>query len=269
MKYLFVCAHPDDLEYGCANLIHYLVQKNRIVEILCLTKGEFGIFDDNWIGPRLGKLRARELYRATEILGVSRDHVHFGDMVDGFVKFTRNNVKYLQNWLIRLKPDVVFAPEAYYSYYWQRDHINSGRLAYYAITKTDQSPNHPYRALYFYNTVFPNFFWPFNDLSMGKAAFQSHRSQWWFIRWIMMFYRLDKINSHRTRTGKWKFAEKYRRIPLYKNHPPGSWIVKAMMHFIANLKPFTPSPRRYRVPNSDSPFGKKVAALIEKHYNIK
>jgi len=67
IKYLFICAHPDDLAFNCANLLHHLSQSGRNVEILSLTTGEFGIFEDQWKGPRLERIRKDELLKAAKI----------------------------------------------------------------------------------------------------------------------------------------------------------------------------------------------------------
>ncbi len=268
MKYLFVCAHPDDLEFGCANLVQYLTDKGQPVDVLCLTKGEFGIYDDAWIGPRLGELRVKELYRSTASIGVERKNIYFGDLIDGFVKFTRENVEYLRMWINRLQPDIIFAPEGYYAYYYQKDHINAGRLSYHVAAHNNDLLEHRVRALYYYNSAKPNFYWPFSDSTMGKAAFGQHRSQWWFIKWIMLFYPFEKFNYNKRVTGNWKYTEKYRRIPLHSPPEKPGLVTKSFIHAIANLKPFNPGKKRYRVPGSEtnSHFAEEVDRLILKHY---
>jgi len=53
MKYLFISAHPDDLEFSAANLIRYLSRKKHDVEILSLTRGEFGSYSPEEVGTNL------------------------------------------------------------------------------------------------------------------------------------------------------------------------------------------------------------------------
>ncbi|MHA1674031.1 MAG: PIG-L family deacetylase, partial [Promethearchaeota archaeon] len=130
-KYLFISAHPDDLEFSCANLIRHLAQKGHDVKILCLTKGEFGIFQQEWIGPRLARIRESELLRAAKINAITPDKIFFGEFIDGFLKFNAESVTTLIEWLNRFQPDIVFAPEALYAYYWQVDHIHCGRILHH------------------------------------------------------------------------------------------------------------------------------------------
>ncbi len=267
MKYLFVSAHPDDLEFGCANLISHLTQRGKHVEVLCLTKGEFGIFEENWIGPRLGELRVKELYRATKILGIPREKIFFGGFIDGFVKFTSEHLDAVKKWINQLQPDIIFTPEPYFGYYWQHDHINCGRLLYYLSCNHHGDLIHPIFALYFYNTLKPNFFWPFNDLSRGKRAFLQHQSQWWFIKWILLVYSLEKFNFHRRLIGTWRYSERYRRISLNTQHLPANLVFRIMIRLISSLKPFNPDQSRYKTPNTDLEFSQKVQMLIQKYYS--
>jgi LmbE family N-acetylglucosaminyl deacetylase len=267
MKYLFVCAHPDDLEFGCANLIIHLIQQGKHVEVLCLTKGEFGIFQEEWIGRRLGELRMKEFYRSTKILGISRDKIMFGEFIDGFVKFTSDHIETVKKWINKLQPDIIFAPEPYYAYYWQKDHINCGRLMYYLACNHHGDLSHPIFALYFYNTLKPNFFWPFNDLAPGKRAFLQHQSQMWFIKWILLFYPFDKFNYHFKLIGTWKYNERYRRISLNSQYLEPNSIFRILIWFISGLKPFNPDQSRYKTSPNDPEFSQKVQKLIQKYYS--
>jgi LmbE family N-acetylglucosaminyl deacetylase len=267
MKYLFICAHPDDLEFSCANLIQYLTSRCKNVEILCLTKGEFGIHDDEWIGPRLARIRVRELEKAAQINGISSEHIHYADMIDGFVKFTKENILILKKWLHHLQPDIIFASEPYFAYYWQVDHINCGKLAYYTFSKYFDRFIPQIRSLFFYNTVNPNFYWPFNDSTKGKSSLQAHKSQWWFLKWIMLFYSLDKINTYPRTLGNWKYIEKYRRISLKKKENLTNLIFRGILGLISHLRPFNPTAARYKVDQNNSPFAKKVRQLRKVHYS--
>jgi len=266
MKYLFICAHPDDLEFSCANLLRYLTSHGKDVEILCLTKGEFGIHDDRWVGPRLARIRVHELEKAAQIHGISRDHIHYANLIDGFVKFTQENVSILKEWLHLLQPDIIFASEPCYAYYWQVDHINCGRLAYYTFFTYFSEFTPKIRSLYFYNTIHPNFYWPFNDNTRGKTSLQAHQSQWWFLRWLIGLYSLEKFNLYSRALGNWKYAEKYRRISLKNPNSPSNPFVRGILGLISHLRPFNPTAERYHVDQNDSPFAQKVRKLREIHY---
>jgi LmbE family N-acetylglucosaminyl deacetylase len=266
MKYLFICAHPDDLEFSCANLIQYLTFRGKNIEILCLTKGEFGIFDDKWVGPRLARIRVRELEKAAQINGVSRDHIHYANFVDGFVKFTKENVLTIKEWLHRLQPDIIFASEPYFAYYWQTDHINCGKLAYYTFASYFSEFTPRIRSFYFYNTIYPNFLWPFNDLTQGKSSLRAHKSQWWFLKWVMPLYSLEKFNLYKSITGKWKYIEKYRRLSSKKKRSVTNIFLRGILGLISHLPPFNPTAARYHVDQNNSHFAQKVRKLREIHY---
>ena len=96
MKFLFISAHPDDLEFSSANLIRYLTRKKHDVEILCLTKGEFGTYTAEQVGTRLAQVRMQELQKAAIMNGVTPNKIHFADIIDGFLKFTRSHIKILK-----------------------------------------------------------------------------------------------------------------------------------------------------------------------------
>ena len=67
-KIIFSQAHPDDLEFNCAHLMHYIAIKSKQkynIKIASITKGEFGLPGakyDKFKGKFLAKIRTRELY---------------------------------------------------------------------------------------------------------------------------------------------------------------------------------------------------------------
>lgn len=264
-KYLFVCVHPDDLEFNCANLMHYLVKQGKEVHILSLTKGEFGIFEESWKGPRLGEIRIRELEKAAEVNGIPANRVHFGDIVDGFVRFTRENVNGVMKWLDVVQPDVVFAPEAYFTYYWHPDHINCGRLLYYIARWKNSTLKHPLRSLYFYTSSKANFIWPFQDVKHGGKALYQHQSQWWILKWNKVFYPLEKRNFRKRQIGSWKYTERYRRISLLGKEPKAGILARGLLGLISGLNVINPPDSHFKVPDTLSEFGQKVAHLRDKY----
>lgn len=266
MKYLFISAHPDDLEFSCANLIRYLTFKKHEVEILCLTKGEFGTYNAELVGPRLAQVRVKELQKAAKINGVSPENIYFTDIVDGFLKFTKRNIKIVIDWLNLIQPDIIFAPEAYYAYYWQQDHINCGKLAHYIFSSYQNELVKPIKALFFYATLKPNFFWPFNDMTLGKASLYQHKSQLYFLKWMMVFYSIEKFNFYRKKVGNWKFTEPYRRISLKEKGLKPNIIIQSILGLLSHLPFFNPTGARYHVSKGNSSFAYKVHKLRSIYY---
>jgi N,N'-diacetylchitobiose non-reducing end deacetylase len=268
MKFLFLCVHPDDLEFNCANLMRDLVSKGKKVEVLSLTKGEFGIMDANWKGPRLANIRVKELEKAAGVSGIQPKFVHFGEIIDGFVRFNRENIESTLMQINKIQPDIIFAPEGYFTYYWHPDHINCGRIAYYIFTKQQARLEHPIQNLYFYTTSKPNFYWPFNDASHGSNALFQHQSQWWLLKWNKLIYPLEKHNFSKGKLGRWKMTERYRKITRNHKEPRANLLTRSILGLICNLNVINPPDPHFQVPDRESPFGKEIQKLRKK-YNFK
>jgi len=69
-KILFLCAHPDDLEYFIPNIIIEAVNRDFAVTVASMTKGEYGTLTLSLAGEKLGKIREIELKNAAKINGV-------------------------------------------------------------------------------------------------------------------------------------------------------------------------------------------------------
>ncbi|MHA1855110.1 MAG: PIG-L deacetylase family protein [Promethearchaeota archaeon] len=266
MKYLFICAHPDDLEFSCGNLMYYLTQHKKEVEILSLSRGEFGIFDPNWKGRNLGKIRTEELIRAARINGISADNVHFGNIIDGFIRFTKENIDLVISWINKLNPDIIFAPEPYFTYYWHDDHISAGKILYYIFTKLESRLNKKIRALYYYTTFKSNFSWPFNDVQHNYKALFEHKSQWWLLKWTKLFYPFEKRNFKKRKLGNWKMVERYRRISFYNKQPKANIITRGILSLINHLHLVNPPDSHFVLPDMRTEFGKEVAELRAKYH---
>jgi LmbE family N-acetylglucosaminyl deacetylase len=72
---LGVWAHPDDESVNSAGIIAAAVQNGQQVICITATKGELGVQDVNrWPAEKLGEIRADELAKALDILGVKEHH---------------------------------------------------------------------------------------------------------------------------------------------------------------------------------------------------
>jgi LmbE family N-acetylglucosaminyl deacetylase len=245
--------------------MHYLATNpNHEVHILCLTQGEFGIMDPTWKGPRLARIRKAELRKAAKINGIPPSRVHFGDTVDGFYHFSRESIRELQTWIQQLRPEIIFAPEPYYAYYWHSDHISAGQTVYYVFMKDRQKSNPQLRALYFYTTLAANFSWPFNDPIPGQKSLFCHQSQWWLLKWLKFIYAIEKHNSHKKTLGPWKYIEKYRRVLVNCPSPKLPPVLKGLIWAISHTNIVNPPEKHFVLPDMQSEFGQRVAALRRK-----
>ena len=141
---IFFIPHPDDLESWNAHTVLYFMNKGfQIYEIL-MSGGEYGIgFRFAKVGERikgleLQKMRAKDNNASKSSYGTFPDgkmHVisiplHY---VDGFVPFTKASVLQIQEILIHIRPDYVFAPDAVYMFERHPDHIATGRNVLFAL----------------------------------------------------------------------------------------------------------------------------------------
>ncbi len=266
MKYLFICVHPDDLEFNCSNLMRYLTQKGKSVSILCLTKGEFGIFDEKWKGPQLARIREHELIKAAEVNGIPPKQIHFDDIIDGFVRFDPEHIEKVISWINQLQSDIIFAPEPFFTYYWHSDHINCGRIAYSIFKHQQQRLESPLRSLFFYTSLKSNFSWPFQDPSHAYRSLSHHRSQWWLLKWMRLFYPLEKRSFQMKKLRKWKYVERYRRVLLHGKEPQPGRILKTILGKMSNSHSVNPPNQHYTVPDLESPFGQEILRLRRKYH---
>lgn len=99
MKAMFIAAHPDDIEFGCAGTISKL-EKNKVEIIwVLLTRGENDI-------KHSGEIRIKEMEESADILNVKK--VYFLDLLDGEVKDDRVTIDRISEVISEVNPDIVF-----------------------------------------------------------------------------------------------------------------------------------------------------------------
>jgi LmbE family N-acetylglucosaminyl deacetylase len=172
MKVLFLCAHPDDLEFSIPSMMITLAgnlektldstdkniqknlntiqygrslfvkkQKDSIdgipefkIKTACMTRGEMSSFTEQ-IGSTLkaAKIRTKELKNSQQILtGKMPDFVGY---FDGYVRVSETAIIKIKDYIMKLQPDIVIAPEPIYTWYHHPDHVRTGRIAYFAIKR--------------------------------------------------------------------------------------------------------------------------------------
>nr|WP_048602743.1 bacillithiol biosynthesis deacetylase BshB1 [Rubeoparvulum massiliense] len=113
-------AHPDDVEIGCAGILHRHVQMGKRVLICDLTKAELSSNGNV-------ELRQQEAAHAAEIIGAKRINLGMADR--GIVEDT-DSIRKVVAVLRRYQPKLVLAP------YWEDrhpDHMACYHLVYQAI----------------------------------------------------------------------------------------------------------------------------------------
>jgi len=186
-KFIFFQAHPDDLELNCAHLLHYLTSKStdtHEIRIASLTKGEFGlpgIEYDKYKGDYLASIRVKELNNAAAIHGIPPQNIDWLGYIDGFVDFNKELTTDIALYLNKHNPDVIIAPEALYTWYYHKDHVNTGRSIYYVIRNKliSYTPD-----LYYYSSLCPNYYSPIDpkNLDLTQKLIACHKTQVWLLK---------------------------------------------------------------------------------------
>jgi LmbE family N-acetylglucosaminyl deacetylase len=241
-KFLFFQPHPDDLDFNCGHLLHYLTtrsKKDYIIKIASITKGEFGLPGfkfDKFKGEFLARIRTKELFNALRIHSIEPNDVHFFNFIDGFVKFNKELVLEIRNYLNEEKPDIIIAPEAIYTWYQHEDHTNVGKAIYYIIFKKliEFTPK-----LYFYGSLNPNFYFGFikEDFELINRLLRCHKTQYWLINRLKLIYKFATRRAGFKSQG-WKYAERYRKVyfnnkKIKKDKP--SILVKILTHWYSSM----------------------------------
>lgn len=138
-----IWAHPDDETFMMAGLMAAAVQNGQQVVCVTATKGEAGSQDPmKWPTERLGSIRALELVRALQILGVH--HHHWLDYSDGGCASVPDDqaIAQLQPLIVQYQPDTIitFAPNGMTGH---EDHKAVSRWATAAAAKSPK-PVHLY-----------------------------------------------------------------------------------------------------------------------------
>lgn len=85
---IFVGAHPDDVELGCAGTIRMFIDKGYAVKCVYVTKGGYAASS---------LVRERESRDACKLLGVEDNNIVFGDFPDTRIPATVETIKFLQD----------------------------------------------------------------------------------------------------------------------------------------------------------------------------
>jgi len=191
-RYLFVGAHPDDIEIGCGGTIAKLTHLGKTVKFVIVTDGGSGSTDPKANPIDLVQMRKAESDTSRLILKVSS--ISFLGFPDGGEYSIWDVAKKLAPIIYDWNPDIIVAPDPQMPSEIHPDHIRCGEaikiaglmaaypLIYKQHVKTDEEldPNRfRMRSLAFYYTHRPNRFVRLNadEVSMQKEAISAHASQ--------------------------------------------------------------------------------------------
>ncbi|MEZ4629086.1 MAG: PIG-L deacetylase family protein, partial [Eubacteriales bacterium] len=184
-RYLFIGPHPDDIEVACAPSIRALTAAGKHVSFVILTDGRMGGIDPALFGEELVAIRQQESLASAKLLGVT--DVTFLPFYDGGMYPMEDAAREIAKQIIRIQPDVVFAPDPNVISECHIDHIKTGMAAkmsmnmapFESVMKSiGVSGSHAVKALAFYYTDKPNNYLRVRKTFSARAeALACHKSQ--------------------------------------------------------------------------------------------
>lgn len=102
---LFIFAHPDDIEFGCAGTAAHWAKEGAAISYLLLTSGDVGIADTSLTRAEAAAIREVEQSAAAEIAGV-KEVIYFREP-DGMLENTMGLRKRIVREIRRVRPEVV------------------------------------------------------------------------------------------------------------------------------------------------------------------
>ena len=202
-RYLFIGPHPDDIEVACAPTIRALTAAGKHVSFVIVTDGRMGGIDPALFGEELVTIRQQEALASAKLLGVT--DVTFLPFYDGGMYRMEDAACELAKQIVRLKPDVVFAPDPNVISECHIDHIKTGLAAKMTMNMAPfesvmlsigVSGSHAVKALAFYYTDKPNAYIGVKRTFSARAeALACHKSQFdeKMIADICMYFKLRSI----------------------------------------------------------------------------
>lgn len=128
---LFIGPHPDDIEFGCGALVSKMKEKGATIHFLVVTDGAAGSADPTMNPKLLANIRKEESITSAKFLNV--DTIDFEDLEDGGTFTSEDVLKKVTPYILKYKPDIVFAPDPRLRSECHHDHIEVGTGVMYAL----------------------------------------------------------------------------------------------------------------------------------------
>ena len=115
MSMLFIGAHPDDIELGCAGTICYFIEKKHDVYCYHLTNGEYS----NINGKQVRSINeiSETTKKSLGVLGVKEDNIHFTNIPATRLQANKETISNLQKFIIEHNINTIFThpnPDTYH-----------------------------------------------------------------------------------------------------------------------------------------------------------
>lgn len=209
-RYLFVGAHPDDIEIGCGGLVSKLSKSGKEISFAIVTDGASGSLDSETDQEQLVDSRKKESLAAKDILGVKK--IYFMDFPDGGDYRMWDVAKRLAELCIQIDPEIIFAPDPLLPSEIHPDHIKAGKAVETSVLMSlypliyvrnigefipEKKHNFHSRTIALYFTHRPNKYVTLEkeDIDKQKTAIEKHRSQFSNPEELVGIYRYMTIRG--------------------------------------------------------------------------
>ena len=186
--YMWVVAHPDDLEFSSAGTVKKLTKAGKRCILVQVTSGDHGTIDRNFTPETLRLQRQHEEETAAKLLGLA-DVIFLGER-DGYVEANMTLREKIVKQIRIHKPDVVVTHDPFRPYAMHPDHRNVGLSTHDSVYPTARDhlyfPEHlaegiePHKTaeIWYFGAESPDVFIDISDTFDDKIqALSAHQSQ--------------------------------------------------------------------------------------------
>lgn len=235
LTFMFFTPHSDDIELGTPCLfLNALRRGHKVIEVI-MTNNEMGTIQREFKGMRLRKIREWEQKRANQVFceGLNNRVQEIRmNYIDGYLPLNKDSVKKTVDLIREVHPDIIITCDPWYAQDFHADHLNTGRLVFFALIHLSESER-PKKVLYYYSTS-TDYYIPckWKDINVAEKALLDHKSQYspFDVKIIMHLYNRLSIFRHliekaqvsesfrlqNFKNGRPVFPEKYDQMNIYK-----------------------------------------------------
>ncbi|TFF85365.1 MAG: PIG-L family deacetylase [Promethearchaeota archaeon] len=181
LKFLFFTPHADDIELGSPFMyLEALRLGHDVVEVL-MTENQFGTMNKRLKGKKLQKIREKELENANKVFETETNNtikvIQMG-YIDGYLPFNKKILQEVIDIIETEKANIIFAPDPWFAQDFHPDHINTGRLVYFAAKNATNNSN-ALKYIFYYYSFQNDFYFKCNwkDFKIIEKALSKHASQ--------------------------------------------------------------------------------------------
>ncbi|MFC2093637.1 PIG-L deacetylase family protein [Bacteroidota bacterium] len=218
---LAICAHPDDLEFGCTITVKRLIEQGYIAYYVIATNGENGFKKPIASRQHRIAIRKKEQLAAANRIGVKK--VIFLGYKDGFIEYKEDLRKRFTILIKQIKPEIVFSFDPANQEFsslnlFHRDHRVVGLAAFDACFAAKNNYIYPHKngaykvdKIYFYGSNNPNHFINITkEIKFKLEVLSCHESQ--FSNFDEFAERFKERIAQQSK--KYKYSEAFRVIEV-------------------------------------------------------